>query len=212
MNEAIINKPKRKNIKLIILMVVAMAFAAFGVSYSSFFSVESQSTIQQIKAGVLDVILDNFTITTDDLYPLKSRELPSASTDVEDQGEPHSTISLLNDGNIDAECSITLVPDVLDPGQTAANYQYVIISIIDTATNSWHNFGTEEDPVYNTPLSTLENNGVYPIMRDIVEASSSKQYRVYFQLAENTPASEIGKLVYMKFIVKSMTVNGQIES
>jgi len=212
MNEAIINKPKRKNIKLIVLLVVAMAFSMFGVSYSSFFSVESQSTIQHIKAGVLDVIINNFTVTTDDLYPLKSRELPSDEFSPEDKGEPHSTISLLNDGNLDAECSITLVPDTLEAGQTAANYQYVIISIIDVNDNKWHNFGTDEDPIYSTSLSTLENNGVYPVMRDVVASSSTKQYRVYFQLAENTPASEIGKLVYMKFIVKSMTVDGRIES
>ena len=210
MNE-ISGKDIKKNTKLVIISVIALTLVMMSVSYSAFFSVQSQATVQQIKAGVLDVIIDNSSYITEDLLPSDVSVLPSAANSSEHLSQLHGSITLLNEGTLPSEYSITISADT-PTGETAIDFQYINVGVVDVSNNVWHNFGTNESPIYYTALTTLGNNNNFPILRDTIATNSSRVYRVYVWLSENTPVTEIGNYVYLKLNVKSMTIDGRIES
>ena len=207
-----INKDINRIKLLIIISVAVLTIVTLNISYSAFFSVQSQSTVQQIKAGVLDVTIDNSTYISDNMLPTEDDLLPTSSNSTEDQSQLHGSLTLHNEGTLEAAYSITIEEDEIPNNGRSIDYQYVNVGIVDVSSNTWHNFGTEQNPVYYTALTNLGSDGIFPVLRDTIATSMYKQYRIYLWLAEETPVSEVAKYIYLKLNVKSTTVNGNIAS
>jgi len=219
-----IGKEIKRDTQLIILSVAVLTIVTLSVSYSAFFSVQSLSTIQEITTGNLDV-----EVTVDNTNSILNGEeelFPSTIDDVTDESTgSYSTLTLLNEGNLDADFSVTVSYDY-DKLRSISGYsdytdrqlldhlvsfEYLNIGIYDVTNGKWINFSESGENLYPaisglTPTS--EDRYAYPILRDIVEANvtgqekSQRVFRIYIWLSDETPVSEIGKFVYLKLNVK----------
>lgn len=209
----------KRDTQLIIISVLILTLSTMSVSYSAFFSVQSQSTIQEITTGTLDVIIDTTNSTqmsTDDLFPTAEADLPTSASAAATGS--YANLILQNNGTLHADFSVSVSYDSIPNDYTEEDlisFDYLVVGIYDTATSQWVNFSDiEGEEIYYTSFSALTPSGTntYPILRSIINKNSSKEYRVYIWLSESTPTTEIGKIVYLKLDVKSTPVNGQSES
>ena len=101
----------KRDTQLIIISVLILTIITLSVSYSAFFSVQSQSTVQEISTGVLDVVIDSTSaaMSTDDLFPTAVTDLPTQATSVVDNTEgTYARLILKNNGTLDADFSVTI--------------------------------------------------------------------------------------------------------
>lgn len=198
--------------QLVIIAVLILTIITMGVSYASFFSIKSESSIQEVEAGTLKVVIDGREMDTEELFPTPEEDLPT-SVNAVTRGK-YAKLNLTNEGTLDADYSVTIGYDSLPDGKSQSDllsFNWLIIGIYDEEENKWLQYGNG----YYTPITSItpSDTNVYPIMRSIIPASSdgtpsTKQYRIYIWLSENTPVSEIGKLVFLKLDIKSTTVGG----
>lgn len=217
-----IAKRIKRDTLIVVISVIVLTISTMRVAYSAIFSVKSQSTVQEIKSGTLNVIIDNLSSSrpsTAELFPTSTDDLPS-STNKSVEG-PYATLVLNNSGTLDSAFSVTVSYDTdnLPAGKTAKDlisFDYLIIGIYDVDNDEWYEYGSS----YYTQISGLtpSETNVYPVLSGGISApvapsnTTSKTYRVYIWLDENTPVSEIDKLAYLKLNVKSTTVNDGVNS
>lgn len=201
----------KRNMKLTVLAVLILTLVTIGVSYSAFFNIGSQGTIQEFSTGTLDVVIDSSSapMSGEDLYPTEEALLPTASNSVSEGN--YAAITLVNKGTLDADFSVSLTYDEIPEGYTEEDLlplNYLSIGIFNESANAWINFGDNSNPVYYTPITglTVSEPDVYPVVRNIIPKGKTIKVRVYIWLDEETPISEIGKLVSLKLDVKSTTV------
>lgn len=220
-----IGKEIKRDTQLIILSVAILTIVTLSVSYSAFFSVQSLSTIQEITTGNLEV-----SVTIDNTNSILNGEeeiFPSTIDEVTDESTgSYSRLTLLNEGNLDADFSVTISYDY-DKMRTVSEYsnysdtqlrnylvpfQYLNIGIYDVTNGSWINFSENGENLYPAISGLTPTNDdayAYPILRDTVEANitGTEQYqrvfKIFVWLSDETPTSEIGKFVYLKLNVKS---------
>jgi len=208
-------KEIKRDTQLVIISVLILTLVTLSVSYSAFFSVQSQTTVQKITAGTLSVVIDKTSqsMGTLTMFPTPIEKLPTVNNPVVSDTQDYATLSLTNDGSLMADFSVTLGYDELPNNKTEddlLSFEYLNVGIFDTYNNEWVAFGDDNYYVKVTSLESSDTN-VYPILRDIIDTGLTRQYRIYVWLSEETPASEIGKLVYLKIDVKSVTVEGNVE-
>lgn len=210
-----LGKEIKRDTQIIIISVLILTIVTLNVSYSAFFSVKSQTTVQTITTGKLEVVIDSASsqISSGELYPIPEEDLPTAIDSIV-YDEP-ATLILNNNGTLDSEFSVNISYDeeALPEGSTIddiISFDYLIIGIYDENKSEWVDFG---NGTYYTTISALtaSDTNVYPILRDTINKQTIKEYKFYVWLSEGTPASEIGKLVYLKLDVKSTTINGHVE-
>lgn len=201
----------KRNVQLTIIGVLILTLITIGVSYSAFFYVGGQGTIQTISTGTLDVVIDSTSaaITGAEIMPTSIDDLPTEATSIADGS--YATVNLKNKGTVDADFSVAITYDELPEGYTTEDLiplNYLNIGIYNVTSNSWINFGTDANPMYYSPITgfTPSEENVYPILRNVLPESAEVQTRVYIWLSEETPIKEIGKLVYLKLDVKSTTL------
>ena len=210
-----LEKDVKIDTQLVIIVVLILTIVSLGISYASFFSIQSQATVQEVTAGTLKVVIDGRTMNATEIFPTPVEELPTSENSVV-SGE-YAKLNLTNEGNLDADYSVSISYDTLPAGKTVndlISFNYLLIGIYDEDENKWLSF----DNNYYVQVSSItpSSTNVYPIMRSIIPVSTGsnptlKQYRVYVWLKDDTPASEIGKLIYLKLDIKSTTVNGHVE-
>lgn len=211
-----LKKSKRRDKQIIILSVLILTMIALNTSYSAFFTIKSQSTMQEISTGTLTVLTDTSeAMSNEDLMPTPTEDLPTEMNSVSDG--KFAKLNLQNTGTIEADFSVSITYDDIPADKTQADLidlRYLKVGIYDEDNNSWVSFGEDGSGIYNTTITALSpsDTNVYPILRNRIAASTTKQYKVYVWLSEDTPTSEIGKLVYLKLDVKSTPVNGQTVS
>ncbi len=211
-----LKKSKRRDKQIIILSVLILTMIALNTSYSAFFTIKSQSTMQEISTGTLTVLTDTSeAMSNEDLMPTPTEDLPTEMNSVSDG--KFAKLNLQNTGTIEADFSVSITYDDIPADKTEADLidlRYLKVGIYDEDNNSWVSFGEDGSGIYNTTITALSpsDTNVYPILRNRIAASTTKQYKVYVWLSEDTPTSEIGKLVYLKLDVKSTPVNGQAVS
>ena len=217
-----IAKRIKRDTLIVIISVVVLTISTMRVAYSAIFSVKSQSTVQKIKSGTLNVIIDNLAssmLSSTELFPTASNELPS-STNLSVSG-PYATLVLNNSGTLNSAFSVTVSYDTenLPSGKTIddlISFDYLTIGIYDVDNDEWYEYGSS----YYTQISNLTptESNVYPVLSGEINApavsgnTTSRLYHVYIWLNVNTPAEEIGKLAYLKLNVKSTTVNDGVNS
>lgn len=208
-----LGKETKRDTQIIIISVLILTIVTLNVSYSAFFTVQTPTTVQTITTGNLDVVIDSTSsmISTNDLYPTPQEDLPIEEASVV-YDEPARLI-LNNQGTLDSAFSVTVGYDTLPEGKTEndlLSFDYLIIGIYNVEEGKWVDFGGN---TYYTPISALtpSDTNIYPILRDTINKQTSKEYEFYVWLSENTPTSEIGKLVYLKLDVKSTTIDGHVE-
>ena len=201
----------KRNMKLTVIAVLILTLVTIGVSYSAFFNVGSEGTIQEFSTGTLDVVIDSSSspISGDELYPTEEALLPTASNSVSEGN--YAAITLVNKGTLDADFSVSLTYDEIPDGYTEEDLlplNYLSIGLFNESSNTWINFGDSSTPVYYTPITGLTTSepDVYPIVRNIIPKGKTIKVRVYIWLDEETPIEEIGKLVSLKLDVKSTTI------
>lgn len=232
-----IGKEVKRDTQLIIISVIILTIVMLSFSYSAFFTVQSLSTVQEITTGNLNVTITidntNSIIQDGDIFPLADKEIEDGT------GGNYSTLTLVNEGDLDADFSATISYDFdklkqIDEYSNMSNnelldylvsFDYLKIGIYDVSNNNWVNFSGDNGTTYYTLISGLtpssSSNYTYPILRDVVYSKesnsldSSKQYqkvfKIYVWLSDETPISEIGKYVYLKLNVKSAAGNEVID-
>jgi len=203
-----LGKEIKRDTQLIIISVIVLTVVTLSTSYSAFFSVKSQSTVQKISTGTLNVIIDSTSsaMSSDSLFPTTVSDLPTVDNPVAEGS--YATLSLTNNGTLNAEFSVSLGYDTLPADKSEENlisFNYLNIGVYDETNKNWIAFPNGEYYINVTSLTPSGTN-IYPILKSEIDASITRQFRVYIWLDENTPTTEIGKLVYLKLDVKSTTV------
>jgi hypothetical protein len=161
--------------------------------------------VSEVQAGNLNVIVNGTLMSSNDLYPVTSSDLPSTVNSV--VSGDYATLTLNNSGNLNSDFSVSITYDNLPSGKTNEDrlaFNYLMVGLYDDDNNEWVSFGGN----YYVAITSLTPSAtdVYPILRSTVNAGTSKQYRVYIWLKSDTPIGQIGKLAYLKLDVKSATV------
>jgi len=230
-----IGKEIKRDTQLIILSVIILTIVTLSVSYSAFFTVQSLSTIQEISTGDLNV-----EVTIDNTHSILNEDeelFPNTVDEItEGTGGNYSMLTLLNNGNIDADFSVTLSYD-FDKLRELSGYSnltdeelldylvpfsYLNIGIYDDTegVGKWVNFSSGTGEILYPAISgltpTSEDANTYPILRDVVEANINgtekyqRKFKIYIWLSDETPTSEIGKYVYLKLNIKCAAGNETI--
>lgn len=219
-----IAKKIKKSVFLVAFSTIILTALTFKVAYSAVFEVKSLATVQQITSGTLNVVINNTSqgMSTTELFPISESELPTSESTLINNEWDYATLVLNNSGKLDSVFSVTLSYDTdtnsYPSGKTVddlISFDYLVIGIYDVDNGKWVPFGS----AYHTQVSNIQTTetNVYPILRSNIAAQSGenptvKQYKIYIWLKEDTPASEIGKLAYLKINVKSTTINDGVNS
>lgn len=209
----------KRDTQLIILSVIILTIVTLSVSYSAFFSVQSLSTIQEISTGNLNVTV-NFD-TTGTIFAGTEELFPTTIDEVQDTN--YATLTLLNNGDLDADFSVTVSYDFdklreisglenKTDAELATDYlvpfNYLNIGIYDDEKGAWINFAESGETLYPS-ISGLTSSAdyTYPILRSSIgkmngSTTTEQAYKIYIWLSDETPTTEIGKYVYLKLNVK----------
>lgn len=205
---------------LTIALVLLLTLSTMQVTYSAFFSVKSASNTQTFTTGELKVSIadESAKVEALELFPVDKSILPTEENSNlnGDNNNMYATLNLTNDGTVDADFMVTISNDNLPVGRREderVDFKYLQIGIYDVTNNEWVSFSDETSVFYTTisgltPTSLAPNNNVYPILRNTIKSGENKKYKIYIWLSEDTPTTEIGKLVYLKLEVKSTAVQG----
>lgn len=206
-----LKKEFKKDAKLILVVVLLLALLTLNLSYSLIFSVKSVSTIQEIDAGTLSVVIDNTsTPIYDDLLPTSNSLLPTSADSVID--DKYSVITFTNNGTLKTDVALTISNDYdnmpsLSKDEDLLPFNYLNVGLYNGT--EWINFGTQDSPQYYIALSSLQlvtgTTDTYTLVTDTLNVGESKDYRVYVWLSESTPADKIGAIVSLKLNVDYMT-------
>lgn len=207
-------KGLKRDTQLVILSVLVLTIVSLRVSYSAFFSVKTQSSIQEITAGTLVVSAEGTNKITNELMPTTKEEIESIISGTMTTGDAASqfiTLTVNNTGNVKSDYSVSLSNDTIPSGVTGEllSFNYLYVAIYDVTNSTWLQFkDTSNNGTTYTTIGSLATNNVAPIIKDSIETgNTAKQYKVYVWLSEDVPTSEIGKLVYLKLDVKSVASN-----
>lgn len=202
------NKGVKINTKLIVISVVVLTILTLGVSYSAFFDVKVQDTVQSFTAGTLNVTVSGNNKINSELQVTSNGSLPTTSSSSVPQNG-YATLTLTNGaGNIPAAFLVTLTSNATD---NALDLSKLIIGIYDDSNGSkaWVPFGSSSS-TYNTSINKLsKSNNEYPILKGTIGSGATKTYRVYVWLSENAELTDIHKKVNLSLKVKSIPAQGQ---
>ncbi len=206
-----LRKELKKDTKLMLAVVLILALLTLNLSYSAIFSVKSVSTIQEIEAGTLSVVIDNTsTPIYDDLMPTATSDLPTSSNS--EINSKYSTITFTNNGTLKTDVALTISNDYdnmpsLSKDEDLLPFNYLNVGLYNGT--EWVNFGTTDSPQYYVALSSLQlvtgTTDTYTLVTDTLNVGESKDYRVYVWLSESTPADKIGSVVSLKLNVDYAT-------
>ena len=205
---------------VLIISVLLLSLMTMKVAYSAIFAVASTPNLQEINTGTLNVIVDNNIsrgIPFNELFPSSSSgtnamsELPTSSS-VIPSGDNYAVLNIINTGTLDSDFNVSI--SYQDPedipsqysGRRPVSMDYLLVGVYTEG--GWIQYGSS----YYTQIGNIVPNadGEYPIISDSIAAPTgsntkvSKTYYVYIWLREDTPATEIGKLAYLKLNVKSI--------
>ena len=224
-----LGKHIKRDTQLIMISVIVLTIVTMSVSDSAFFTVQSLSTIQEISTGNLDVsvTVDNTNSILSDATELFPSTASEATDDVNGK---YSSLTLVNNGSLDADFSVTLSYDfdklrelseysgltdaqLLDLDELVS-FNYLNVGIYDVTNGEWIDFseGSSENlyPTVSSLMPSATDSNAYPILRDSVTSGATRKFRVYIWLSDDTPTSEIGKLVYLKLNIKNAAGNETI--
>lgn len=207
-------KTLKRSTVIVVSSIIVLSILTMNVSYSSFFSVQTQQNgIQTISTGVLDVKASASEISPGELMPTDTYESitkPDATVD-EDTTNNKITLTVTNSGDIDAIFGAS-IKRTAENESDAASLDDVIIAI--QKNQEWIQFG--ENGPYYTSISNLaaEADGVYPIIYDTINkkndgTATTVTYDIYIWLSKGTPEDEQGKNINLSITAKSAPVEGQ---
>ncbi len=211
-----LGKETKHNAQIIIISVLILTLITLAFSYSAFFSVKTPTTFKEISTGTLNVLIDTSSaaMNTNDLLP--TSDLPT--DDNPNVNDSYAKLVLKNTGSLDAEFVITIGYDYENLSKNGhktselVNLDYINLGLYDETKHGWVDFSEDGGHQYYIPITAFTpTDESYPVLRDFIDHSDSKEYRVYIWLSEDTPTTEVGKLVYLKLEVQSATINGRID-
>ncbi len=225
------DKKVKRNTKFIILSVLVLTIISLSYSYSAFFSIESKSTVQAISTGTLNVSASATSMAKTEVFPTEETLPTSPESILNNEEKDCATLTISNNGNIDANFIVSISydednipPESKDVG--LVSFDNLIIGIYEESLDNsgWLNLNPDEtgEPAYNMKITQFVSSGqdVYPILKSRINKATinesgteptTRVLKVYVWLADTTPATEIGKLMYLKLNVQSMPVEGQNE-
>ena len=222
-------KTLKRSTAIVVGSIVALSLVTMNVSYSSFFSVQTQSGIQTISTGSLNVTasVDKTPLENKELMPDtgKSYEKIKEENGLVSAGSPDAnsnnkiTLTVENDGDVDAVfgASIKRTANNVKNGEDAELSNVVIAIQHDS---KWLKFGEGDDaPFYVTITDLVSENGSgsegsYPIIYDEIgkktsDTKTTKKYDIYFWLKDDTNENQQGKSLNLSLSVKSAPKAGQ---
>ncbi len=187
----------KRNTNLIIISVIVLTILTLNVSYSAFFDVQLQPTVQSFTTGTLNVTIDSSEALSGVLTP--TNNLPTASTSTKPD-KSYALLTLKNTGTLNANFEVKIENDTLPSGAVESDRlapENILVGVYDESANAWIEF----DGKYNTTLSSLKNN---VILSSTIDGNNvSKTYRISVWLPQNLDPKNVGKLIYLKLSVRS---------
>ena len=219
-------KTLKRSTAIVVGSIVALSLVTMNVSYSSFFSVQTQSGIQTISTGTLKVTASvNSQLKDQQLMPdtNKSYEGITSENGVVTASSPVAnnnnkiTLTVENDGDVDAVfgASIKRTAESVSNGNDAELSNVVIAIQHDS---KWLKFGDGDSAPFYVTITDLVNEngseGSYPIIYDTIskktgESKTTKTYDIYFWLKDTTNENQQGKSLNLSLAVKSAPQKGQ---
>ncbi len=218
-------KTLKRSTAIVVGSIVALSLVTMNVSYSSFFSVQTQSSIQTISTGTLKVEASvSSKLEGQELMPdangsyesiknendLVSATSPAANTNNK------ITLTVTNKSNVDAVFGASIKRTAANVnGSNDADLKNVIIAIQHDG--KWLKFGNDEQaPLYVAITDLVGENGSsdsYPIIYDEIGKKSNndttKTYDIYFWLKKDTKEDQQEKALNLSLTVKSAPKEGQ---
>ena len=213
-----LKKILKRDTIIIAISVIFLTTTVIRTTYAYVFSVQSKSTLQQLSSGTLNLTINktqsgSHAMSTNELYPVDTTLLPTTANSV--YTGDFAKLTLDNLGTVPSHFLVNIGYDALPTGSTQSDlisFNYLMIGVFSEDDNAWLNLGTTSSPAYYKTISSLSpsSTNVYDVFESEIAVSGTKNYRIYIWLDENTPISEIEKLVYLKVNVLSTTVNGRV--
>ncbi len=219
-------KTLKKNTAIIVGSIIALSLLTMNVSYSSFFSVQTQNNVQTISTGTLKVeasvtgAIENTEImpdTTGSYENITSEDASTRGDGAEVTATNKITLTITNKSDVNAIFGASIKRTSTDPSANDADLGNVIIAIQKTGTGKWIRFGDPESGPLYVPITSLtpeeSDPSAYPIIYDTIakkgDTDTSQSYDIYVWLDKNTPEDEQGKSLNLSLSVKSAPEKGQ---
>ena len=220
-------KTLKRSTAIVVGSIVALSLVTMNVSYSSFFSVQTQQSIQTISTGSLNVTasVENKLNNGKELMPDTSNSYQSikdengvvSASNPEANNDNKITLTVKNSGNVDAVFGASIKRTAANVnGSNDADLKNVIIAI--QKDGKWLKFGEGDSaPLYVAITELVSENGSndsYPIIHDDIGKKTSEQdteqkYDIYFWLKSDTNEDQQGKSLNLSLTVKSAPKEGQ---
>ncbi len=208
-------KIKGKYIKrgtiITVVSIIVLTLATMNVSYSSFFSVQTQTNVPVITAGNLNVTATIEPTPTQNGEGLMPSDGYSSITDANSpiNGNQNTdyikeTLKITNSSNI----NIKIGALISDTGSGNAQPQSVVIAI--QKNNQWLSFGSGSNKYYVKLNQLTKSDSAYPIINDIINnGTSTVSYDIYMWLASDTVETDSEKSLNYSISVKAIPAEGQ---
>ena len=201
-----------------VVSIIVLTLATMNVSYSSFFSVQTQSTVPVITAGNLNVTAE----VTDKDTGGEGLSPSGGYNEIKNEGSPingtentdyiKSTLTVTNKSNLKVTIGVSLsnTATAEDNGGNAAPEDVVIAIQRD---NKWITFGSSSS--YHVQLNNLtQSDSAYPIIKDDIEKSSDTTgtkavYDIYMWVKEDAGEDSAEKALNYSIGVKAVPAEGQ---
>ncbi len=182
-------KEIKRDTLFVVVSVIILTLVTMSVSYSAFFSVQSQASVTEWTAGELKIVVDSNSKAMDgtDFFPTPAEDLPNGDSDYNNSisSGKYATLILKNEGNLDAEFSVSLSSNIdyfkkneevseniTITEKDLVDFSNLIIGIYDETNGKWVDFGSGENHVYHTTFGNgglvAKDNKSYPILRDFI--------------------------------------------
>ena len=204
-----------------VVSIIVLTLATMNVSYSSFFSVQTQTNVPVITAGNLSVTAEvtpkPTSPTGDGLMPSSGytsiTSSSSAISGTQNTDYIKETLKITNKSNLKVTVGVSLQNSNIENIQNASP-ESIVIAI--QKNNNWITFGTTS--TYWVQLSNLvtSSNGIYPIIKDDIGASSGTgtavTYDIYMWVKDDAKEEDAEKDISYNISVKAIPAEGQDSS
>lgn len=208
---------------LVIISVILLTVLTLNVSYSAFFQVKSLTTVKQINTGSLDVEVS--LDTNNSIFNQNVEIFPTTFGDITNEQNGHySVLTINNVSNLPVRYLVSIQYDYeglrnytkdgkkifqsltdSELRDSLVSFNYLRVAVVDN--NEFINFTDDENngthPLISSFVPSTSDEYSFPIIDNVLLEDTSKNYKVYVWLDENTPIEEIGKYVFLKIAVES---------
>ncbi len=199
-----------------VVSIIVLTLATMNVSYSSFFSVQTQEHVPVITAGNLKVeakISQATDSNSKELMPSSDyTQITAEGSSINGNGFSKSTLTVTNKSDLAVTIGVSL-SNTATAGENGGNAAPEDVVIAIQKNNKWIKFGSSNS--YHVQLSNLvqSEGDAYPIIKDNIEKSSGDGtqavYDIYIWVKDEASDESAEKTLNYSVSVKAVPAEGQ---